>query len=111
MSEASVLWRRVDAPGHDACRLARDGDEWRLSGAAVFAHESAPVRLDYQVHADAAWRTRRATVSGWVGGDAVRVEAQVDEGGRWTVDGRDRPDLAGCVDVDLAFTPATNLLP
>ena len=34
-----------------------------------------------------------------------------DQSGRWTVDRIDRPDLAGCEDIDLSFTPATNLLP
>ena len=29
----------------------------------------------------------------------------------WTVDGIAHPDLAGCEDIDLSFTPATNLLP
>jgi hypothetical protein len=31
--------------------------------------------------------------------------------GRWTVDGAARPDLDGCVDVDIAATPLTNTFP
>lgn len=31
--------------------------------------------------------------------------------GAWTVGGSIRDDLAGCVDVDLGFSPSTNTLP
>lgn len=31
--------------------------------------------------------------------------------GRWSLDGVPQPWVTGCVDIDLAFTPATNLLP
>jgi hypothetical protein len=34
-----------------------------------------------------------------------------DDGGRWTLNGAGCPAAAGCVDLDLSFTPATNLLP
>ena len=37
MAVAAILWRRVDAPGHDACRLDRDGSGWRLEGTAARA--------------------------------------------------------------------------
>lgn len=30
--------------------------------------------------------------------------------GRWALNGTERPQAAGCVDVDLNFTPATNLI-
>jgi len=31
-------------------------------------------------------------------------------GGRWHLSGAEQPAVSGCVDVDLGFTPATNLL-
>jgi hypothetical protein len=35
----------------------------------------------------------------------------VDAARAWTVNGRPCRDLQGCDDIDLSFTPATNLLP
>jgi hypothetical protein len=32
-------------------------------------------------------------------------------GGRWRLNGADQMQVAGCADVDLGFTPATNLIP
>ena len=39
------------------------------------------------------------------------VMISVDTARNWTLNGRSCPDLHGCDDVDLSFTPATNLLP
>jgi hypothetical protein len=59
----SALWRRLDAPGHDTCRLLRlrDGGPavagWQLEGTAVFRHEDGrPAQLHYLVHCDESWR-------------------------------------------------------
>ncbi len=47
MHGTTILWRRVDRPGHESARLWREGAEWRLDGAAVFAHESQACQLGY----------------------------------------------------------------
>ena len=66
--------------------------------------------LRYEVSADAAFRTQHANVAGWVGSKDVEVHIRAAGGGRWRVDGVPSEDLSGCLDVDLGFTPATNLL-
>jgi len=108
---AVFLWRRLDEPGHDACGLWRLDTGWRLSGAAAFREAGRPCHLRYDVLADRAWRTRRATVSGHVGRRAVDLRIASAGRGRWRLDGALQPAISGCVDVDLGFTPATNLLP
>jgi hypothetical protein len=67
--------------------------------------------LSYRIACDAHWRTRFADVVGWLGDDSVRVNAAVEGDGLWRVGGADVPEIAGCVDVDLNFSPSTNLLP
>jgi hypothetical protein len=108
---ATILWRRVDVPGHESARVSRCGDGWILAGTAVFAHEGRPCRLDYRITCDAAWRTRNAVVRGWVGGDDIDVTIEADESARWRLNGAECPQVDGCVDVDLTFSPSTNLLP
>jgi hypothetical protein len=97
-------------PGHDAVRLTeRDG--WRLEGVAVFVHEGRGCCLRYSVDADREWRTRRARVQGWAGDEPIDLQIEASEAGQWSLDGVPQPAVSGCVDVDLAFTPATNTLP
>ena len=107
----SILWRRLDRPGHEAARLVDAESEWRLRGAAVFLHEGQAGRLDYEVVCDRGWHTRSARISGWVGDDPIEIEIAVDSAGLWRLNGRDCPEVAGCIDLDLNFSPSTNLLP
>ena len=111
MAEAFILWRRLDTPGHDACRLDRGTTGWRLQGAAVFQHEGVAASLAYHVACDLAWRTQRATIQGWLGGITVGYTVQRTDNGAWTVNGAEARAPSDCIDLDLGFTPATNLLP
>ena len=107
----SILWRRLDLPGHEIGRVARRNDRWELLGTAIFAHERAPCKLDYVVVCDAGWRTRSARVSGTIGDREVDLSVSVDAGQRWLLNGTECPAVGGCVDIDLGFSPSTNLLP
>ena len=57
MTDLSVLWRRLDSPGHESARLLFQHPYWRLTGTAVFAHDRQPCRLDYLVTCDSEWQT------------------------------------------------------
>src|SRR5688572_27293558 len=103
MTTASVIWRRLDAPGHDACRLEGESDGWVLDGTAVFRDEGVAARLDYQVRCDRSWRSRSGKVQGWIGAKRVSVSIVRDEDGTWHVDGAPVDGLEGCVDLDLGF--------
>jgi hypothetical protein len=111
MSEHSILWRRLDRPGHESARLTRREAGWRLIGTAVFAHDGLPCRLDYQVICDAEWQTLSGKVEGWVGERIAEIEISVNSQRRWWLNGEERPEVMGCTDLDLNFSPATNLLP
>lgn len=111
MTSATILWRRLDRTGCEAARLVFEAPSWTLAGTAVFVHDGRPCRLDYRVQCDAAWRTQAAAVRGWVGAAAIDVELRVDAAGRWWLNGGERPQVAGCIDLDLNFSPSTNLLP
>lgn len=106
-----ICWRRIDRPGHEAAELRRVDDEWRLRGVVVLVSESQPSALEYEVICDASWRTTRATVTSLLDERRKTLELRRAPSGGWRVDGAERPELAGCTDVDLGFTPSTNLLP
>jgi hypothetical protein len=109
--EELVLWRRLDQPGHEAARIVFHNPFWQLAGSAVFAHDGQPCHLEYLVVCDATWKTSHARVTGWVGERRVRYELWADGERRWRVNGTAQPEVTGCIDLDLAFSPLTNLIP
>src|SRR5262245_10964544 len=107
----TILWRRLDVPGHEYGSVAPRNDRWELSGTALFAHERSPCKLDYFVLCDSGWRTLSAHVRGMFGDRESDLSVSVDERQRWRLNGAERPAVAGCIDIDLGFSPSTNLLP
>jgi hypothetical protein len=108
---SEVAWRRLDVPGRETARLEHADGVWRLTGTAQFEHVGRACWVDYRVACDAGWRTRSASVAGSVGDEAIEVAIEVDGDGRWRLNGRECPQVDGCIDVDLNFSPSTNLLP
>lgn len=111
MTNSSILWRGLILPGHEACRLYSLDSHWHLAGTAVFSYDQRPYKLDYHVVCDANWNTLSATVTGWLGDHPLDIALSVDADRRWRVNGIELPAVAGCVDIDLNFSPSTNLIP
>ena len=111
MKPASILWRKLDSPGHESARLYLRDNSWHLQGTAVFSHDQLPSRLDYRIICDSRWHTRRALVDGWVGDREIRTHLTVTSEERWILNEEEYPAVAGCIDLDLNFSPSTNLLP
>ena len=96
--------------GCDACGLWGTERGWCLAGTAIFALEGQPCHLAYEVDCDTTWRTRSAKVTGYIGRQAIEITIVALPGERWQLNGIDQPEALGCIDVDLNFTPATNLI-
>jgi hypothetical protein len=109
--ESRTRWRRLDVAGHEDAVIVRMAPGWRLLGDLEVEESGVSAKLRYVIECDAEWRTRSALVEGEAGGVPVRIALAVDGAGQWTRDGMAVPHLVGAVDVDLGFTPATNLLP
>jgi hypothetical protein len=106
--KASAFWRRLDTSGSDAARLFQTTSGWRLTGTAVFLQEKEPARLDYALDLGADWTTQRGMITGFVGGTAIYLTILRDAAG-WSMNGTRLAGLEHLKDLDLGFTPATNL--
>ncbi|GAA5151336.1 putative glycolipid-binding domain-containing protein [Nocardioides marinquilinus] len=115
MTSRPRAWERTDdAVGHGVGRLARGDDGWLAHGVEVLADDGGgggPGACWFRVRLDDGWLTREVDVR-CLAGDGERILAlRADDDRRWTLDGRPRPDLDGCLDVDVAATPLTNTFP
>ena len=107
----SILWRGSILPGHEACQLFSQNSLWHIEGTAVFLHEGQPVRLGYQIVCGATWQTLSANVEGWLGNKVIGIQIETDPTQHWWLNGAEQPAVTGCIDLDLNFSPSTNLLP
>lgn len=110
-SASTAAWRRIDVPGYDVVRLLRSDEGWRLAGIASWSEGGDACRLDYVVSVDPGWHTLACIVDGFIGPRSVTIAIARTDGGSWTINGVPAAAVERCDDVDLSFTPATNLLP
>jgi uncharacterized protein len=97
-------WRHVD--GREGFEVLLDSTG-RFTGQTTGAEDGVLWALRYEIELDDGWATRAGRVEGL--SREVRVEA--DGEGGWRVDGEPRPDLDGCLDLDLEVSVCTNALP
>jgi len=107
----TILWRRLDLPGHEIASIFREADGWRLIGVAVLAESGRPCRIEYDIRCDVQWKTRRCVIVGHIGEQRVSLDVERSTSDVWSIGGAAMTALDGCDDIDLGFSPATNLLP
>ncbi len=89
--------------------LSETASGWQLHGLTVAPIGDDPAHIDFVVTTDRNWVTTTTSIS--IHGPRNATYEIRSAGGSWTVNGEERPDLDGCVDIDLGWTPATNILP
>jgi hypothetical protein len=104
------LWRWIKGTGLERFELLQIAQEWMLRGTIVTLAESRPVEVRYEVVCDDAWHTKRADIS-LRDGAAARVLRVDVKDGQWHENGRANEKIAGCIDIDLQWSPATNTIP
>jgi hypothetical protein len=107
----AVAWKQLDDSGMEHCRLSEAAAGATFAGTVVAVADNVPWSIEYEVRCDEGWRTRAATIAAHAGAALHTVTMEVDDHGRWMVSKDARPELTGCIDVDLGFSPSTNTLP
>lgn len=97
--------------GHDSCSLSSGPAGWRLDGNLWLEHGQGVLRLAYRVLCDSRWTTRAVHLDLEWAGARRAFQLTTDNLQHWWVAGEVRTELAGCHDVDINLTPATNTLP
>ena len=107
----TILWQRLDVHGHEIATIAPRPDGWLVNGVAVFVETGNPCRVEYDIRCDAQWTTRQCSLGGSIGARRVQLEIERNAAGEWSIEGMEIAVVRGCDDIDLGFSPATNLLP
>lgn len=107
---ATITWRALHCEGQDTCRLAHTDHGWLLMGHARFHNDDRFAALDYVIRCTDNWQTLDADIAGTHGDLDVRLHIDHRNGG-WHVNDTPQTGLMGATDIDLSFTPATNLIP
>jgi uncharacterized protein len=110
MTMRAIAWRHLHQHGQDACRVLEQADGWLIEGMAAFVQDTQPAALAYRVRCDGHWLTREASVQGWIGRQLVALDIRHQASRCWTINGEPQPVDKEVVDLDLGFTPATNLI-
>jgi hypothetical protein len=101
-------WRLRGAyDGFEVVRFSSDGDALALEGTTVGNEQGVPWTIHHLVEVAADWHIRPAHLTDYAGND---VRITTDGAGSRAVDGNPRPDLAGCLDLDLEASLVTNTL-
>lgn len=111
MTTRTITWfsARLESSEHFAAETVDSGH--RLEGHVALPIGGQPALVRYRIDVDGDWRTRRVVATVDRGGATQRFDLECDGQGRWRNDGHEYPDLDGCTDIDLGWTPATNTLP
>jgi uncharacterized protein len=108
----SAAWRHQGArSGFEVVYFQPDGEGYLLIGCTTAVEDGRSWMVDYEIRVDAAWKTRRARVTGRSSVGSRTVTLSTDGYGHWRVDGTPLRHLDGCLDVDLESSAVTNALP
>ncbi|KUJ76457.1 hypothetical protein AVO45_11730 [Ruegeria marisrubri] len=107
---ATGHWRRLDKEGTDRCTLSRLDHGWMLVGQATWHEDGMDANLTYDVRCDPDWVSLSADVGGRIGDRELALRLHRTAEG-WLLNDELQDNTRDCIDLDLCFTPATNLLP
>lgn len=109
MVRRSVRWSACDGNGMEHCDITISGNGIIIEGI-VAGNRKSSYGAWYRVDTDESFRTRNVQVR-YVGGPSLHIIS--DENGIWhdVENNKQLIHLQGCHDVDIGFTPATNMLP
>ena len=104
------LWRWLQGSGLERFELARKTDTWILRGTIVTQTSAGSAEARYEIACDPEFRTRNVHVAVRDGRGERLLNIQA-ENGVWYEDGRQQTSVGGAIDVDLGWSPSTNMLP
>jgi hypothetical protein len=109
---ATACWLHREArSGFEVAYFRGQEDGWAVDGTTAAVEDAHTWIVTYSIRLDVAWATRSARIVARTAVGLRETLLEVDQTGRWLVDGDPAPHLDGCRDVDLESSAMTNALP
>ncbi|MFW0788359.1 putative glycolipid-binding domain-containing protein [Gordonia sp. CPCC 205333] len=109
----TAAWRHVGSrDGFEVAHFEPGVDRsTHLWGQTIAVEAGITFSVSYDIVVDERWSTRSADINTTLRDESWTLTVWSDGDGEWTVDGAARPDLSGCVDIDLEASVVTNTFP
>jgi hypothetical protein len=108
----AIIWENPVLRSMEHCRFSRSAGGWLISGQVIAGLDpNQPMLATYHVRTDDEWKTRYVSVERTIGDDRRSLTLDVTDGASWHSKDGELRQIDGCLDVDLACSPATNTLP
>jgi hypothetical protein len=104
-------WEALDWPGLEHVVVSADATGFRATGQLVLGPPVGPASVSYRLSCDSNWIVTGLTIAATSAIGSRVLTLSTDHDGHWLADGNRRPDLDGCIDIDISLTPLTNTLP
>jgi len=109
---ATACWLHREArSGFEVAYFQGQEDGWAVDGTTAAVEDTQTWIVTYSIRLGAGWVTRSAWIMARTAAGLRETLLEVDQTGRWLVDGNPAPHLDGCRDVDLESSAMTNALP
>jgi hypothetical protein len=106
-----LFWQALHTTGLEHCSLDIYNSAIRADGLVIGVENDVPFRVRYRLSIDERWHVTSVLVSDLTGAGADVYLISNGEGAWFDKVGKPVPALDGCIDVDIAVTPFTNMLP
>jgi hypothetical protein len=106
-----ILWHCASLASSEHASLFEMGNGCRLQGLAVLPLASEPCHITYDVLCSQDWTALSCRVTLVFPNEERTIELKRESAGRWEHNGVAAPHLLHCSDIDLGWTPATNVIP
>ena len=110
MLSLTRIWRRVGLQGLEHLSLNEVEGGFRVDSFLSVEVELGGVTCEYHFDLDSRWRTKLFTMNQHQAEADAALKIEREEEHRWRVNDQARPDLNGCLDLDLTVSPFTNTL-
>ena len=108
----TACWLHREArSGFEVAYFRSQEDGWAVDGTTAAVEDTQTWIVTYSIRLDVGWATRSARIMARTAAGLRETLLEVDQTGRWLVDGDPAPHLDGCRDVDLESSAMTNALP
>lgn len=109
--QRNIIWKGLQDESTENCIVHFQAHRILVRSCMVGIAEGKPFKVDYRLSLDHAWRTLNLDIVMQTNNTFVSRQYTGNGRGHWYLNNAPVPELEGCIDTDIVFTPLTNTLP